>query len=121
MPLPQGEEAERCRLETKARLAAFCKILDEKLPDGDVLCSPPESYQLAATVEIELVHRKGNRRLNYHSAGPATLNNLTAVEKERIATAVGEAADLAGLEVLFKPSHSGPGLLVYRLFWKPSE
>ena len=121
MTLPKGEEAERCRAETKARLPAFRILLAEKLPDGHVLCWPPENYELAATVNVQLVHLKGHRVVDYNSYDRATIARLSDAEKQRMAAAVGESADAAGLEVLFKPTASGPGLLVYRLFWKPGE
>ena len=122
MALPQGEEADRCRAETKARLPEFCKALREKLPpNGDVTCNYPDNYQLAATVEVRLFHEKRNRKLNFLSYEKAVLANLTADEKDAIGQAVGAAAHEAGLEVLFKPRWSNPGLLVYRVFWKPTE
>ena len=121
MALPQGEEADRCRAETKARLPAFCKVLREKLPNGVINYEPPDNYQLAATVSIKLLHEKGNRKLSFQSYEKPVLANLTTDEKNTVSSAVGLAAYEAGLEVWFKLSWSNPGLLVYRVFWKPTE
>lgn len=118
MPLPRGEEADRCRRETSKRLRAFCAAIDRLLPDGDVGVLAPEGLELAAVVEVRLVHQKGHRRLDYHTGKQATLSRLTLDEKARIAQAVGQAAYETGLEALHKPSVSTEGQLFYKVFWK---